>query len=204
MATMEETELINKVGHWVLVQACKVAVAWPDHMRVAVNVSAVQLRSPGIMSSVVNALTVSTLPAKRLEIEITETALIDDSDQILSNLKALRELGVRVALDDFGTGYSSLTYLRKLSPDSIKIDGSFVRGLATDAECKSIVKSLISLSRDLSMRVVAEGIETSEQRDFLHSHKCGEGQGNYLCPPRSAHEIGTYLLGRNNAQSNAA
>ena len=129
MKAMEETGLITDVGEWVLVQACKAAVAWPATMRVAVNVSAVQLQTSKLLSSVVNALNISTLPARRLEIEITETAVIDDSDQVLSNLKALRELGVRIALDDFGTGYSSLTCMQKLSPDSIKVDGSFVREL---------------------------------------------------------------------------
>jgi diguanylate cyclase (GGDEF)-like protein len=137
--TMEETTLITKVGEWILVEACNAAVTWPGNIRVAVNVSAVQLQHSKLLSSIVNALNVSTLPARRLEIEITETAVIDDSDQVLSNLKALRELGVRIALDDFGTGYSSLTCVRKLSPDSIKIDGSFVRELATNAGSRSIV-----------------------------------------------------------------
>ena len=167
MKAMEETGLITDVGEWVLVQACKAAVAWPATMRVAVNVSAVQLQTSKLLSSVVNALNVSTLPARRLEIEITETAVIDDSNQVLSNLKALRELGVRIALDDFGTGYSSLTCMQKLSPDSIKVDGSFVRELVGSAGSRSIVKSVIYLSRDLSINVVAEGIETSEQLEFL-------------------------------------
>ena len=109
MKSMEETTLITKVGQWVLAEACKTAVSWPGDMRVAVNVSAVQLQNAKLLSSVVNALNVSTLSPGRLEIEITETAVINDSDQVLSNLKALRELGVRIALDDFGTGYSSLT-----------------------------------------------------------------------------------------------
>ena len=104
----------------------KEAVAWPKNIRVAVNVSAKQLRQTSILSSVVKALTASALQPNRLEIEITETAVIDESEQVLSNIRALRDLGVRIALDDFGTGYSSLTYLRRLSPDSIKIDGLFV------------------------------------------------------------------------------
>jgi EAL domain-containing protein (putative c-di-GMP-specific phosphodiesterase class I) len=118
---MEETSLITKVGQWVLVEACKAAVTWPKHVRVAVNVSAVQLQNAHLLSAIVNALNQSMLPARRLEIEITETAVIDDSEQVLANLKALRELGVRIALDDFGTGYSSLTCVRRLAPDSIKI-----------------------------------------------------------------------------------
>jgi diguanylate cyclase len=204
METMEGTALITKVGHWVLVEACTAAVAWPDSMRIAINVSAVQLRNSKVLSSVVHALNVSNLPASRLEIEITETAVIDDSDEVLSNLKALRELGVRIALDDFGTGYSSLTCLRKLSPDSIKIDGSFVSELDTDADCRSIVKSLINLSRDFSINVVAEGIETSEQLAFLRVHDCNEGQGHFIGMPKSANEIGPYLLDAVGAESNAA
>jgi diguanylate cyclase len=194
MKSMEETTLITKVGQWVLSEACKTAVSWPGDMRVAVNVSAVQLQNATLLSSIINALNVSTLSPGRLEIEITETAVINDSDQVHSNLKALRALGVRIALDDFGTGYSSLTCVQKLLPDSIKIDGSFVRELVTNAGSRSIVKSVILLSRDLSINVVAEGIETSEQLEFLRLNKCNEGQGHFVGTPRSANEIGSYLL----------
>ena len=204
MKTLEETTLITKVGQWVLLEACKAAVTWPGNMRVAVNVSAVQLQNAKLLSSIVNALNASTLPAKRLEIEITETAVIDNSDQVRSNLKALRELGVRIALDDFGTGYSSLTCVQKLSPDSIKIDGSFVRELVTNAGSRSIVKSVIYLSRDLSINVVAEGIETSEQLNFLRLNDCNEGQGHFLGVPKSATEIGPYLLSTDLAKISAA
>ena len=203
MKAMEETGLITDVGEWVLVQACKAAVAWPATMRVAVNVSAVQLQTSKLLSSVVNALNISTLPARCLEIEITETAVIDDSDQVLSNLKALRELGVRIALDDFGTGYSSLTCMQKLSPDSIKVDGSFVRELVGSAGSRSIVKSVINLSRDLSINV-AEGIETSEQLEFLCLNDCDEGQGHFLGVPKLANEIGPYLLSTDVAKISAA
>jgi diguanylate cyclase (GGDEF)-like protein len=204
MKTMEETTLITTIGPWVIVEACKTAAMWPGNMRVAVNVSAVQLQNSKLLSSIVNALNVSTLPAGRLEIEITETAVLDESDHVLSNLKALRELGVRIALDDFGTGYSSLTCLQKLSPDSIKIDGSFVRELATNADSRSIVKSVIYLSRDLSINVVAEGIETSEQLNFLRLNDCNEGQGFFVGVPKSANEIGPYLLSTDTAEISAA
>ena len=204
MKTMEETGLIIDVGEWVFVQACNAAVTWPENMRVAVNVSAVQLQTSKLLSSVVNALNLSALPARRLEIEITETAVIDDSDQVLSNLKALRELGVRVALDDFGTGYSSLTFVQKLSPDSIKIDGSFVRELVTNAGSRSIVKSIIYLSRDLSINVVAEGIETSEQLNFLRLNDCNEGQGYFIGEPKSANEIVPYLVSLDAVRISAA
>jgi diguanylate cyclase (GGDEF)-like protein len=202
--TMEDTALITEVGQWVLVEACRAAVMWPANMRVAVNISAVQLQHSNILSSIVNALNVSTLPARRLEIEITETAVIDDSEQVLLNLRALRELGVRIALDDFGTGYSSLTCVQKLSPDSIKIDGSFVRELVTNAGSRSIVKSVIYLCRDLSINVVAEGIETSEQLNFLRLNDCNEGQGYFVGEPKSANEIGLCLLSAGAAEISAA
>ena len=204
MQTMEETGLINEVGQWILTEACRAAIAWPQSVRVAVNVSAVQLRKADILPFVVSTLNVTTLPAARLEIEITETAVIDDDEQILSNLRALRQLGVRIALDDFGTGYSSLTYLRRLSPDSIKIDGSFIGGLTADADCRSIVRSLIGLSRDLSLKVVAEGIESDQQLHFLRRHNCDEGQGNYLCAPGSEQELAVVLRNINVAKINAA
>ena len=204
MKTMEETTIITEVGQWILLEACKAAVTWPAHIRVAVNVSAVQLQNSKLLSTIVNALSVSTLPARRLEIEITETAVIEDSDEVLSNLRALRELGIRISLDDFGTGYSSLTCVRKLSPDSIKIDGSFVRELVTNAGSRSIVKSVIYLSRDLSINVVAEGIETSEQLNFLRLNDCNEGQGYFVGVPKSENEIGPYLLSTDVVEISAA
>ena len=146
------------------------------------------------MSSVTKALAASALQPHRLEIEITETAVLDESEQILSNLTALRELGVHIALDDFGTGYSSLTYLRRLSPDSIKIDGLFVREIGTNADSASIVKSLIALSHDLGIRVVGEGIEATEQLHFLRRYDCEEGQGYLLCEPKVSNEIDDILL----------
>jgi EAL domain-containing protein (putative c-di-GMP-specific phosphodiesterase class I) len=202
--TLEETNFITKVGQWILLEACNAAINWPGHIRVAVNVSAVQLQNSELLPVVVEALNASTLPARRLEIEVTETAVIDDSDQVLSNLKALRELGVKIALDDFGTGYSSLTCVRKLSPDSIKIDGSFVRELPRNSGSASIVKSLIYLSRDLSINIVAEGVETSEQLDFLRLNHCGEGQGYFISEPKAANEIASYLLNSDAVATSAA
>ena len=204
MKTMEDTGLIAEVGPWILAEACKAAVKWPGNMRVAVNVSAVQLQSSRLLSSIVDALNVSTLPARRLEIEVTETAVIDDSDQVSSNLKALRDGGVRISLDDFGTGYSSLTCVRNLSPDSVKIDGSFVRELITNAGSRSIVKSVIYLSRDLSINVVAECIETYDQLNFLRLNDCNEGQGHLVSVPREANEIGQYLLSTDAVEISAA
>jgi EAL domain-containing protein (putative c-di-GMP-specific phosphodiesterase class I) len=191
---MEETGLISEITESIFVDACKAAARWPQQIRVAVNASAIQLRQTNILSSVANALAASALQPDRLEIEITETAVLDDSEQILSNLRALRELGVRIALDDFGTGYSSLTYLRRLSPDSIKIDGLFVREIGSNADSASIVRSLIALSHDLGIRVVGEGIEAAEQLQFLRRHNCEEGQGYLLCAPKLPSEIEDILL----------
>ena len=201
---LEETGLIHEIGHWIIREACKAASCWPKDIRVAVNVSPVQLRHTNILSCVVNALKESTLAPGRLELEITETALISDNDYVLSNLKALRELGIRIALDDFGTEYSSLTYLRKLSPDSIKIDGSFVREVLADADSASIVKSMIGLSRDLGINVVAEGIETVEQLSFLRRQNCDEVQGYFICAPKSAKEIQAFLSSGHASRFDAA
>jgi diguanylate cyclase (GGDEF)-like protein len=189
MSIVEETGLIHEIGDWVIHEACKTAAAWPKDTRVAVNISPTQLRKTGLLSCVVNALTESRLPPGSLELEITETALVDDSESVLSNLKALRELGVRIALDDFGTGYSSLTYLKKLSPNCVKIDGSFVRDMLANSGCASIIKSVIGLSKDLSINVVAEGIETADQLSFLRSCNCDEGQGYFISKPKSANEL---------------
>jgi diguanylate cyclase len=201
---LEETGLINEIGNWILLEACKAAVAWPESMRVAVNVSAIQLRNARILSAVVNALAASSLSPERLEIEITETAIIDDSPQVLSNLNALRELGVRIALDDFGTGYSSLTNLQRVLPDTIKIDASFVRGVTTNVDSQSIVKSLINLSRDLRAKIVAEGIETAEQLHFLTKQTREEGQGLFVGAPKAVNEIGALLLETDTARIVAA
>ena len=201
---LEETGLINEIGNWILLEACKAAVAWPESVRVAVNVSAVQLRSTRIMSAVLNALAASSLSPERLEIEITETAIMHDSAQVLSNLSALRELGVRIALDDFGTGYSSLTNLQRVLPDTIKIDASFVGGVATNLNSQSIVKCQINLSRDLRAKIVAEGIETADQLHFLRKQGCEEGQGLLIGAPKAVNEIGALLQGTKTARTAAA
>jgi diguanylate cyclase len=204
MNIIEETGLIHEIGDWVIHEACKSAACWPKDTRVAVNISPTQLRKAGILSCVVNALTTSRLPPACLELEITETALVGDEESVISNLKALRELGVRIALDDFGTGYSSLTYLKRLSPDCVKIDGSFVRDMLTNSGCASIIKSVIGLSKDLSINVVAEGIETAEQFSFLRSCDCDEGQGYFISKPKPANELLEFMLGNDAARLNVS
>ena len=204
VSVVEETGLIHEVGNWVIREACRTAASLPRDMRIAVNVSPLQLRETSFLSRTIDALRTSKLRPARLELEITEIAFMDESEYVLSNLNALRELGIRIALDDFGTGYSSLTYLRKLSPDSIKIDGSFVREVLTDLGSASIVKSMIGLSKDLRVNVVAEGIETAEQLAFLRRHGCGEGQGYFICKPKQAVELTAFLQSRTVAGTAAA
>ena len=182
----EETGLIIPIGEWVLQQACADAAAWPDEIKVAVNVSAVQFRSPRLVEAVSDALTASGLLAQRLELEVTESVLLHDSDATLAILHQLRGLGTRIALDDFGTGYSSLSYLRSFPFDKLKIDQSFVRDLARNDEAAAIVRAVTQLGAALSMAISAEGIETEEQLACLRDEACTEGQGYLFSRPVSA------------------
>ena len=185
----EETGLIHPIGEWVLRQACRTAAGWPEDFRVAVNFSTVQFCRASILPMVMNVLTETGLSPCRLEIEITETVLLSEDEVAFATLNALRSLGVRIALDDFGTGYSSLSYLRKLPLDRIKIDGSFVRELLTNAECASIVKSVIGLAEDLGMSTTAEGVETDDELSRLRFMRCTEAQGKVIGMPMSAHKF---------------
>lgn len=181
----EDTKLIVPIGDWVLRQACMDAVALRGEPKIAVNVSAIQFRTGELMQSVRSALAASGLPANRLELEITETVLIDDSDQVVETLYQLRELGVRIALDDFGTGYSSLSYLRRFAFDKIKIDRSFVRDIH-DAGTAAIIRAIIDLGLSLSMSTTAEGVETSDQLEMLRLLGCSEAQGYLIGFPEPA------------------
>ncbi|TIV94643.1 MAG: EAL domain-containing protein, partial [Mesorhizobium sp.] len=169
IAAAEETGLIVQLGDWALRKACSVAAHWPPGMRMAVNVSAAQIKSGGFARSVISALAFSGLPANRLELEITETVMMDESDAVLRTLSQLRGLGVRIALDDFGTGYSSLSYLTRFPFDTIKIDKSFV----DDATPKRAVllKSMVNMAHELGLSVVAEGI--SDESDALELRQMG-------------------------------
>ncbi|TIV66781.1 MAG: bifunctional diguanylate cyclase/phosphodiesterase, partial [Mesorhizobium sp.] len=197
IAAAEETGLIVQLGDWALRKACGVAVGWPQEMRMAVNVSAAQIKSGGFARSVVSALAFSGLPASRLELEITETVMMDESDTVLRTLGHLRGLGIRIALDDFGTGYSSLGYLRRFPVDKIKIDRSFIRDLDR-RETAAIVRTVIGLGAELGITVTAEGVETEEQLDMLRKAGCGEAQGYLIGVPAKASEM-TRLL-RSQAQ----
>ncbi|MFP5077914.1 EAL domain-containing protein [Rhizobium sp. YIM 134829] len=171
----EENGLIVKIGEWVLRQACMEAATWPEEMIIAVNVSPLQFKADTLLETVSSALARSGLPAHRLEIEITEGALLDDTSNVLVTLAALRALGVKISMDDFGTGYSSLAYLQKFPFNKIKIDRSFV---ATDnADNEAILKAVAGLGASLGMAITAEGVETAEQLARIRSERCTHVQG---------------------------
>lgn len=185
----EDTGLIIPIGEWVLREACRVASTWPDHIRVAVNISPVQFRSNRLNSVVTQALTASALDPHRLELEITESLFIDNIEATLASLHSLRALGVRVALDDFGTGYSSLSYLRSFPFDKIKIDRSFIEDLLAHEGATAIIRSITSLAEALGMETTAEGVETIDQLDILREQGCNQIQGYYFSKPVPAHEV---------------
>lgn len=189
----EETGLITSIGEWVLRTACREAACWPNNLIVAVNVSAVQFAHPNLVKVVVSALAESGLDPQRLELEITESVLLDAHGQTLAVLNALRAMGVRMALDDFGTGYSSLGYLRRFSFDKIKIDQSFVRGTANDPAGQAIVRAISSLGQSLGMKTVAEGVETAEQLERIAADGCTDAQGYLISRPLPAGQIASFL-----------
>jgi diguanylate cyclase (GGDEF)-like protein/PAS domain S-box-containing protein len=189
----EETGLIVPIGDWVLRQACMDAAQWSQDVGVAVNLSPVQFKNPNLVSTVKEALKDSGLPAQRLELEITESVLLQNSEATLSVLHELRGFGVRISLDDFGTGYSSLSYLRSFPFDKIKIDRSFVTELATRDDSMAIVRAVTGLGKSLGIVTTAEGVETDAQFDLLRQEGCMQAQGYLFSPPRPAAEVETML-----------
>lgn len=179
----EETGLIVQIGEWVIKEACHQAVTWPDHVRVAVNISPVQFRTKGLHSIVLQSLAQSGLAPNRLELEITESLLIDNVSDTLQSLYSLREIGIRIALDDFGTGYSSLSYLRSFPFDKIKIDRSFVVDILSDKGAAAIIQAITTLASALDMEVLAEGVEESEQVESLLQNGCNNIQGYLMSRP---------------------
>ena len=180
---VEASGLIVPLGLWVLKRACEDALAWPETVRTLVNLSPRQLSSPGLVDSIRQTLTDTGLSPHRLELEITESSIIQSVDVARSVLTALRTLGVRVALDDFGTGFSSLSHVRTLPFDTIKIDSSFVSDAAVRADSGAIVRAITSLARDLGIRTIAEGVETERQLDWIQSAGCDEAQGYLFSRP---------------------
>jgi diguanylate cyclase (GGDEF)-like protein len=191
----EETGLIVPLGEWVLKAACYEAVDWPDHIKIAVNLSPAQLNNRNLLNVVIGALGETGMPARKLQLEITETVLLQNTFATLQTLHELRKLGVQIALDDFGTGYSSLSYLRSFPFDKIKIDRSFIQDLSKGTEPVAIVQAVANLAKCLKMDSTAEGVETQQQADMLQSMGCTEMQGYLFSHARPAHEIRRYFGG---------
>jgi len=196
----EECGLITPIGDWVLREACGQIKAWMgaglEAVPVAVNISAVQLRHKDFLESVRDILTETGLEPRWLELELTESVLMQDTESTGRTLQALKTMGVRLAVDDFGTGYSSLSYLTQFPIDTLKIDLSFVHKMLLNANDASVISAVISMGRNLSQRVIAEGVETEEQLRFLQARRCDEGQGNYFSHPLSAEDFAKFVKAR--------
>jgi diguanylate cyclase (GGDEF)-like protein len=199
----EETGLIIPLGEWVLRQACIQATAWPDHIKVAVNLSPAQFKRGDVCQLTANALSASGLPAKRLELEITETLVMQNHAEISRALHRVNALGVHIAMDDFGTGNSSLNNLLRFPIDKIKIDRSFVKDIKTNNNCVAIVRAVASLGLSLGITVTAEGVETVEQLDIVRQEGCNEIQGYLISPPLKADAIDAFLKDHEKAQRHA-
>ena len=191
----EDTGLIVQLGEWVLRRACKDAAGWSKPASVAVNLSPVQFRNPNLVASVKSALADSGLPPQRLELEITESVLLQNSDAARAVLNELRAHGVKISLDDFGTGYSSLSYLRSFPFDKIKIDRSFVSELGSSDDSMAIVRAVTGLGKSLGMVTTAEGVENAEQLALLRREGCTQAQGYLFSKPRPADEVERLLSG---------
>jgi diguanylate cyclase (GGDEF)-like protein len=179
----EETGTILEIGDWVMKSACREAATWTRPLTVAVNVSAVQLYNADFVKELHQILLQTGLPPRRLEIEITETALVRDFNRALTTLRLIKALGIRIAMDDFGTGYSSLSNLRAFPFDKIKIDGSFIRSVNSNDQAATIVRAVLGLGRGLGLPVLAEGVETEAELHFLQDELCDEAQGFLLGRP---------------------
>jgi diguanylate cyclase (GGDEF)-like protein/PAS domain S-box-containing protein len=193
----EESGLIVPIGHWVLREACRQAVAWQQaglpELTMAVNLSAVQFKRGDVEQSVIQALEETGLNPALLELELTESILIQNVESVLASVKRLKLLGVKLSIDDFGTGYSSLSYLKRFDIDKLKIDQSFVRDLATDPDDAAIVRAIIQMARSLNLRTIAEGVETEEMLHQLRVFQCDEAQGYHFARPMAAAEMAHYL-----------
>jgi EAL domain-containing protein (putative c-di-GMP-specific phosphodiesterase class I) len=193
----EEIGLIVPLGEWVLRQACTEAASWSDEVMIAVNVSPAQFKSRNLVRAVAAALEGSGLLASRLELEITESVLAQNSEMALATLHQLQDLGLTIAMDDFGTGHSSLSYLLSFPFAKIKIDQSFVRDLSSKQYGLAIIRAVVGLSRSLGIATTAEGVETVEQLERMKIEGCTEVQGYFFSPPRPAAEVQRLLASLN-------
>ncbi|MFT3848309.1 MAG: EAL domain-containing protein [Propionivibrio sp.] len=196
----EDSGLIVPLGAWVLSEACRQARAWQDAglppIVVAVNLSAVQFRRPDLVNTVINALVLSDLDSQWLELELTESILIQDAEATLDTVRRLKSLGIKLSVDDFGTGYSSLTYLKRFAVDKLKIDQSFVRDLVSDPDDAAIVRAIIQMAHSLKLKTIAEGVESEELANLLRIFHCDEIQGYWLARPMSAEQMEAFLRER--------
>jgi diguanylate cyclase len=193
----EDSGLIVPIGQWVLLEACRQARAWMDAglppVRIAVNVSALQFAAKDFLSSVRAALISTGIDPCNLELELTETVLMQDAESAVQTLRALKAIGVQLAVSDFGVGYSSFSYLRKFPLDALKVDRSFITDISSNPDNAMILSALINIGKSLRHRVVAEGVETEEQLHFLQQEGCSEGQGYFFCRPRIAEKFAQFL-----------
>jgi diguanylate cyclase (GGDEF)-like protein len=189
----EETGAISPIGAWVLRTACADAARWPGEIKVAVNLSPMQFKSKTLVADVAAALAASNLPAQRLEVEITETVMLQETATTLETLNQLRALGVRIAMDDFGTGYSSLSYLRRFPFNKIKIDQCFIRDMSEEHESMAVLRAITGLGTSLGMTTMAEGVETLEQLWRLRAEGCTEVQGYFFSKPKPVEEVASML-----------
>lgn len=193
----EENGLIVRLGTWVLQEACRQNKAWQDaglsKMRVAVNLSAAQLRDNSFVQLVIQVLEKTGMDPHYLELELTESSLMGDAGDTVCKLLRLKELGISISVDDFGTGYSSLSYLKHLPIDTIKVDRSFVRDIVNDPDDAAIVDAIVAMAHSLKLNVIAEGVETREQLEFLRQRKCQQAQGYYFARPLDVQQFEAFL-----------
>jgi EAL domain-containing protein (putative c-di-GMP-specific phosphodiesterase class I) len=193
ISAAEESGLINALGAWVIRRACIDAMTWTQPVRVAVNLSPEQFRHPDLISTIVDAIESAKLPPERLEVEITESCLLDAGEKNVAILSAIRELGVRVAIDDFGTGYSSMTYLQSFVFDKLKIDRRFVSDIDSNEKTSAIINAIVQLGTTIGISTTAEGVETQSQLEAVISHGCSEVQGFLLCAPMPVSETEAFI-----------
>jgi EAL domain-containing protein (putative c-di-GMP-specific phosphodiesterase class I) len=191
----EQTGLIIPLGRWVIETACAEAAAWALPLRISVNLSPAQFREHDLQGYITDVLARSGLAARRLDLEVTEGLLLEDTSAVISTMQALRALGVRMVLDDFGTAHSSLSYLRGFPFDSVKIDRSFMRALNSDGQARALVEAMLAMARALGLSVVGEGVETAEQLALLRHLRCDQVQGYLLGRPASAEATREWLWG---------
>lgn len=191
----EEAGIIRQIGDWVIRSACRQAMSWPDDVKVAINLSAVQVEAEGLVATVLNAVASTGVPAHRLEFEVTETVFLRQGERTKTTLDQLRSLGVSLALDDFGTGYSSLGYLQRAEFSKIKIDRSFVKSTAEGCqESAAIIQAIVSMALSLGMSTTAEGIEADEEKALLTSLGCSHLQGFFLGRPEAQGSVAERLV----------